>query len=376
MLIITAAVHVLLPCFAILTPIRMENGMNRIAIIDDSDINLTLLSALVQKMGDCEHLLFQESLEGLAWCSENLPDLIVVDYMMPRMDGIQFITRLRAVAGREDLPILMITANDDKDVRYEALQVGATDFLTKPVDRIEFSARVRNMLALGAGRKKLAERADWLAEEVKKATVLIHAREQELLFRMSRAAEFRDPETGAHIQRMAHYSRLIAARLGLSDEDQSLILQAAPMHDVGKIGTPDHILLKPGRLTPDEFKVMKRHALIGFELLKGSESVVFQAAAKIAVSHHEKFDGTGYPYGVSRESIPLFGRIVAVADVFDALTSVRPYKAAWPLERAEAFVRDGAGSHFDPACVEAFFSAWDDVLSVHLRYQDTHVVAH
>ena len=149
--------------FAILDLIRMENGMNRIAIIDDSDINLTLLSALVQKLGDCEPLLFHESLEGLAWCSENLPDLIVVDYMMPRMDGIQFITRLRAVAGHEDTPILMITANDDKDVRYEALQAGATDFLTKPVDRIEFSARVRNMLALGARSEKTG-RAGGLAE--------------------------------------------------------------------------------------------------------------------------------------------------------------------------------------------------------------------
>ena len=148
------------------------------------------------------------------------------------------------------------------------------------------------------------------------------------------------------------------------------------MHDVGKIGTPDHILLKPGRLTPEEFKVMKCHAPIGFELLKGSESLVLQAAATIAVSHHEKFDGSGYPYGSSGMSIPLFGRIVAVADVFDALTSVRPYKAAWPLERAEAYVRNASGSHFDPACVEAFFAAWDEVIDVHLRYQDTQVVAH
>ena len=215
--------------------------MNRIAIVDDSDINLTLLSALVRRLGDCEPLLFQDSPKGLAWCTDNLPDLVVVDYMMPDLDGIEFVSRLREVAGREDVPILMITANDDKEVRYEALQKGATDFLNKPVDRIEFSARVRNMLALGASRKKLADKAEWLADEVRKATAAVYAREQELLFRMSRAAEFRDPETGQHIQRMAHYSRLIARKMGLSADMQELILQAAPMHDVGKIGIPDHI---------------------------------------------------------------------------------------------------------------------------------------
>ena len=350
--------------------------MNRIAIIDDSDINLTLLQALVNKLGDCEPLLFQQSPAGLRWCSENLPDLVIVDYMMPDLDGLQFIARLRTVAGREELPILMITANDDKDVRYEALQIGATDFLTKPVDRTEFSVRVRNMLALSNSRRKLADKAAWLAEEVRKATAVIHAREEELLFCMSRAAEFRDPETGAHIQRMAYYSQLIAARLGLPGADQELILKAAPMHDVGKIGTPDLILLKPGRLTPDEFVVMKRHAQIGCELLKSSESSVLQTAATIALSHHEKFDGSGYPYAVSGDSIPLFGRIVAVADVFDALTSVRPYKDAWPLERAVDFLRETIGSHFDPACVDAFFAAWSDVLDVHASYQDERVTTH
>lgn len=347
--------------------------MNRIAIIDDSDINLTLLSALVSKLGNCEPVLFQESPQGLAWCSENLPDLIVVDYMMPEMDGIQFISRLRAVAGREEVPILMITANDDKDVRYEALRSGATDFLTKPVDRVEFSARVHNMLALGSSRKKLSDKAAWLADEVRKATAAVHAREHELLFRMSRAAEFRDPETGAHIQRMAHYSCLIAGRMGLSEEVQQLILQAAPMHDVGKIGIPDYILLKPTTLTPEEFSVMKTHAALGFELLKGSESTILQAAASIAISHHEKYDGSGYPYGVAGDAIPLYGRIVAVADVFDALTSERPYKKAWPIERAVEYLREGSRGHFDPLCVEAFLASRDEVLNIYDQYQDAEV---
>ena len=344
--------------------------MNRIAIIDDSDINLVLLKALIAKLGGCDALLFQESPAGLQWCSENLPDLVIVDYMMPTLDGLEFIARFRKLPGRDEVPVLMITATDDKDVRYQALSIGATDFLTKPVDRTEFSARVRNMLALNTSRRHLADRAAWLADEVAKATAAVHAREQELLFRMSRAAEFRDPETGAHIQRMAHFSRLIAAELGLPLADLELILQAAPMHDIGKIGIPDAILLKAGRLTPEEFAVMKGHARLGFELLDGSESAVLQAAATIARSHHEKFDGSGYPAGLSGTAIPLFGRIVAVADVFDALVSDRPYKRQWPPERALDFLQQGANTHFDPRCVAAFLARQDEALEIRARYQD------
>lgn len=347
--------------------------MNRVAIVDDNDINLALLKAWILKLGDCDPILFQDSSKGLAWSIENRPDLLIVDYMMPGLDGLQFITRFRAQAGCEEIPLLMITANDGKDIRYEALQIGATDFLTKPVDRVEFAARATNMLALGNSRKKLADKAAWLADEVQKATAAVHAREQELLYRMSRAAEFRDPETGAHIQRMAHYSCLIAAKLGLSAGEQTLILQASPMHDVGKIGIPDFILLKPSTLRPEEFAVMKTHAELGHELLRGSESTVLQAAATIAISHHEKFDGSGYPYGTTGEAIPLFGRIVAVADVFDALTSERPYKKAWSLERSVAYLRGNEGGHFDPRCVEAFLDCWDDVLKIHAEYQDAEV---
>ncbi len=267
--------------------------MNRIAIIDDSEINLTLFRALVGRIMGCEAHSFVRASEGLAWCQVQNPELIIVDYMMPEMDGLEFIRRLRAMPERSEVPVLMITANIDKTVRYEALQCGATDFLTKPVDRIEFDARVRNMLALGESRRHLADRAAWLAEEVRKATAAVYAREQELLFRMSRAAEFRDPETGEHLVRMSHSSRLIAERLGLSPAEQTLVFQASPMHDIGKLGIPDHILLKPGALSNDELVIMRRHALIGYELLKGSDSAVLQAAATIAISHHERFDGGG-----------------------------------------------------------------------------------
>ena len=344
--------------------------MNRIAIIDDSEINLTLFRALVGRITGCEAYSFVRASEGLDWCLEHHPELIIVDYMMPEMDGLEFIRRLRAMPGRSEVPVLMITANIDKTVRYEALQSGATDFLTKPVDRIEFDARVHNMLALGESRRHLADRAAWLAEEVHKATAAVYARERELLFRMSRAAEFRDPETGAHLVRMSHSSRLIAERLGLSSAEQTLILQASPMHDIGKLGIPDHILLKPGALTNDELVVMRRHASIGYELLKDSDSAVLQAAATIAISHHERFDGGGYPYGVSGEAIPLFGRIVAVADVFDALTSQRPYKAAWPIDHAVGYISSNRGNHFDPACVDAFHQALDDILAVRDEHLD------
>ena len=344
--------------------------MHTVLIIDDSDINLTLIKALVMKLGECSPVLFENPLKALEWCRENVPDLVIVDYMMPDMDGHQFIRAFRALHGRDEIPVLMVTANDQKDVRYEALLGGANDFLTKPIDRVEFSARAKNMLSLRTGQKHLADRAQHLLAMVEERTKDIREREKELIIRMSRAAEFRDPETGAHIQRMAHYSAIIAKGLGLYEGEQKLILEAAPMHDVGKIGIPDYILLKPGKLTPEEFEIMKGHAKLGYELLKDSGSEILRAGAEIAISHHEKFDGSGYPKGIKGNDIPLFGRIVAVADVFDALTSERPYKKAWSLEDASMFLEEGRSRHFDPMCVEAFLAGWDQVIEVRRRFQD------
>ena len=344
--------------------------MHTVLIIDDSDINLTLIKALVLKLGECNPVLFENPLKALDWCRENVPDLVIVDYMMPDMDGLRFISAFRALHGRDEVPILMVTANDQKDVRYEALLGGANDFLTKPIDRVEFGARARNMLSLRTGQKFLADRAQHLAALVDEQTREIRDREKELIFRMSRAAEFRDPETGAHIQRMAYYSQAIAKGLDLDESVQKLILEAAPMHDVGKIGIPDYILLKPGKLTLEEFEVMKGHARLGHELLNNSGSEILRAGAQIAISHHEKYDGSGYPRGLKGNDIPLFGRIVAVADVFDALTSERPYKKAWSLEDAVHFLEEGRGKHFDPLCVEAFLATWDIVLDIRQRFQD------
>ncbi len=343
---------------------------HQVLIIDDTEINLILFAALVKKLGDCVPHTFAQAQDALTWLVGNDPDLIIVDYMMPGIDGLEFMRLLREIPGRDAVPVVMITANDQKQLRYRALDLGASDFLTKPVDKIEFLARTRNMLLVSDARRQLTDRAAWLADEVRKATAEIVSRERETVFRLCKAAEFRDPETGAHILRMAHYSRLIARGLGLPLEEQELLLEAAPMHDIGKVGITDKILLKPGRLDADEFEIMKQHAIYGYELLKGSSSKVLQAGAEIARGHHEKFDGSGYPGGISGAEIPLFSRIVAVADVFDALTSERPYKEAWTLEAAVDFLVQGSGTHFDPQCVQAFLNAWEDVMDIRNRYRE------
>lgn len=341
-----------------------------VVVVDDTPINVTLISHLVRRLEDAVPVEFTDPVKGLAWCVEQVPDLVIVDYMMPELDGIEFVRRFRACPGRGDIPVLMVTANDQIEVRHSALDSGANDFLTKPIDKAEFMARTRNMLSLRRSQRKLEDRAAWLAEEVKKATAEILERERDTIVRLSKAADSRDPETGAHILRMSHFSRLIAHQMGLPEADQDMLLEAAPMHDIGKVGIPDNILLKPGRLDVAEFEIMKRHATKGYEILNGSQSAMLQAAAQIALAHHEKYDGTGYPNGLAGEDIPLFARICAVADVFDALTSERPYKKAWEDDRAIALLREGAGTHFDPVCVEAFLSDWDEVIAIRDRFKD------
>jgi response regulator RpfG family c-di-GMP phosphodiesterase len=340
----------------------------KVAIIDDAQMNVTLLQHLVRKLPDCESVCFTDPVVALEWCLVNEPDLVIVDFMMPVLSGIELVERFRV--RHAEVPVLMITANHDIALRHQALKIGVTDFLNKPLDNIEFLARAKNMLALRASHKKLADHAAWLADEVRKATADVVAQERETIFCLAKAAEYRDPETGAHILRMAHYSRHIARCMGLSVDQQDLLLQAAPMHDIGKVGTPDVILLKPGKLTEAEFEIMKQHAVIGHEILIAGRSQLMQVAAEIAYTHHEKFDGSGYPRGLAGQAIPLFGRIVAVADVFDALTSVRPYKKAWPIEKAREFLHSGRGQHFDPACVDAFLTDWNQVLEIRQRFTD------
>jgi putative two-component system response regulator len=340
----------------------------KIAIIDDTQLNVTLLQHLVRKMPDCEAEGFTDPVVALDWCIGNEPDLVVVDYMMPVLNGVELTELFRA--RYPDIPVLMVTANHETELRHLALQKGVTDFLNKPLDNIEFLARAKNMLALRESHKRLADRAEWLAEEVRNATAKLVEKERETIFCLSRAAEYRDPETGWHIQRMAHYSMHIARNLGLPREQQELLLEAAPMHDIGKVGIPDYILLKPGKLTAEEITIMRQHAMIGYEILNASRSSLLKVAAEIAHTHHEKFDGSGYPRGLKGEEIPLFGRIVAVADVFDALTSGRPYKNPWSVDEACQMLRGASGKHFDPDCLAAFFTDFEQILAIRERYVD------
>ncbi|WP_367177969.1 HD domain-containing phosphohydrolase [Undibacterium sp.] len=341
-----------------------------ILVIDDAPMNVALQCHLLGKIERCTPVSFLDPEAALRWCEEHIPDLVMVDFMMPVIDGVEFIRRFRCIYGCQDIPVLMITANDEVELRYQALEAGANDFLIKPIDKIEFLARTKNMLALRRNQRYLEDRAAWLDVEVRKATAEIRKREQETVLRLSKAADSRDPETGAHIVRMANYSRVIAEQLGLSAAQQQLILEAAPMHDIGKVGIPDHILLKPGKLSIEEFAIMKKHAMLGYQILAESQSEMLQVGAEIALSHHEKFDGSGYPHGLVGEEIPLFARIVAVADVFDALTSERPYKSAWDIDKALALLHEGAGSHFDPQCVAAFVADWPQILEIKARYQE------
>jgi putative two-component system response regulator len=347
----------------------------KVVVVDDTEINLRLLETLITRFENCDCHSFSCPKTALVFCNENQVDLLVVDYMMPEMDGIELIRQLRQVSSQSSTPVLMITANEAKSVRYDALESGADDFLIKPVDAVEFLARTRNMLKLSAANRALHDRADWLNQEVQKATLKIRERERDTVMHLARLAQYRDAETGAHILRMAHYSARIAKQLGFSLEDQELLLDAAAMHDIGKVGIPDALLCKPGKFEPHEFEAMKAHARLGFELIKDSQSEILQAGAAVALGHHEKFDGSGYPSGLKGEDIPIFSRIVAVADVFDSLTSKRPYKSAWPLDEAAQYLLDGAGTHFDPRCVDAFFQAWDDIILIRERFADEDVGA-
>jgi putative two-component system response regulator len=346
-----------------------RRAMN-ILIVDDSQIVVALLERLVQNIPASDSIAFTDPRAALSWCETHDPDLVIVDYVMPELNGLDFARRFRALEGRAETPVLMLTATADRELKVRALQMGINDFLNKPFDKVELLARVRNMLALRVSQKQIASRALHLADDVARAIREITARERETLLCLGRAAEHRDPETQQHILRVAHYAELIAQRLGRTGDECELLLLAAPMHDIGKIGIADHILRKPGALTREEFEIMKQHTLIGEQILSKSASPVLRVAAQIAVSHHEKFDGSGYPHGLERDAIPVWGRVVAVADVFDALTSARPHKRAWDVHRACQFMRESSGTHFDPECIAAFFDVLEDVLAIKTQYGD------
>lgn len=344
--------------------------MNRVLVVDDSKLNLEIYGRVLGQLEEAEIVPFLSSSAAYTWTTDNTPDVVVVDYRMPELDGMQFVEAFRRKPLTADIPIVMITATHDKDVRLQALKLGVDDFLEKPADSVELLVRVRNLLKLRDRSKRLSDRAAWLQQEVRRATAEIARREQETILRLTRATEHRDKETKNHIVRMGHYARLLAKALGLPEEQQDLYFLAAPMHDIGKVAVPDRILLKEGKLSPEEWEIMKSHARAGYDVLKDSDSPLIQLGAEIALSHHEKWDGSGYPSALLGEAIPLSGRICAISDVFDALLSVRPYKPAWRLPEVIDYLRRGRGTHFDPVLVDAFLDIMLEIQEVRRQFQD------
>lgn len=332
-----------------------------VAIVDDEPTIADFLAAVLDDLPNVSIRIYHNPMDLVAELPDRCPDLVITDNQMPLLSGIELTERLRNDPACPPIPIVMVTGDANRDVRTRALNAGISDFLRKPVEALEARMRVRNMLALREGQRSAERQAEWLRSEVELATAEVVAREEETILSLARAVEFRDWETGSHIVRMAHYSRLLAEELGREAADPVVLFKAAPLHDVGKIGVPDQILLKPGRLTPDEVALMQRHAEIGHEILADCHGLILVRASEIAWTHHERFDGKGYPRGLAGDEIPLTGRIVAVADVFDALCSERPYKRAWTLDEAFEYVRSESGSQFDPDCVEALLRREGDV---------------
>ncbi|WP_236896965.1 HD domain-containing phosphohydrolase [Devosia sp. SL43] len=333
----------------------------RVIIVEDNSTNLAVLSGIVSRMEGVLCVGFTDPGEAMADLLTQPCDLAIVDFFMPGLNGLELIQAMRSMPQHAHVPVVMITADADRKLRLDAIASGATDFLTKPVEPVELRSRVTNLLALRKAQNSLAERAQSLKAEVDLATEHLQRREEEIVYRLARAIEFRDNETSEHVGRVAQVSRLIAEEMQLNESFVRVLALAAPLHDVGKIGVPDSILNKPGKLDPDERAIMQRHASIGAQILADGDSDLVRMAAAVAASHHERWDGKGYPQGLEGTEIPLSARITAVADVFDALCSERSYKPAWPIEVAREEIMRSSGSHFDPACVAAFDRAWSRI---------------
>jgi putative two-component system response regulator len=329
----------------------------RVLIVDDSRSSLAQLTLMLEACADVETEAFLDPEVALASAAEQRFDLAIVDHIMPGLDGVDFIALMRRTPHHEQIPMIMLTASEEDEVKMRALEAGATDFLSKSLRRLELSIRLRNIVDLARALRRLDDHVASQAREIEAATETLLLREEEMVFRLSKALEYRDNDTNDHTYRVAIYSRLIAERLGLPARACRGIFLASPLHDIGKVAIPDQILLKPGALNPEERAIINTHAAVGGRILSGSHSELIALAAQIAEHHHERWDGAGYPNGLAREAIPISARIVAVADVFDALTTVRPYKKALSLEAALGVMRAERGSHFDPACLDVFVDA-------------------
>ena len=343
---------------------QAEYALN-IVIVDDQTSARTMLRHVIEDIApELSVYDFGDPLTALAWCEAHPVDLLLLDYRMPEMDGLEFARRFRRLPMHRDIAIILITVVGDEPIRQAALEAGVIDFLVKPVRPRELRARCRNLLQLRQQSENVKQRALSLEQRLLSSMHEVEERERETLSRLARAIEFRDAGTSAFLERMSRVAGLIAEGMGLAEDDVRIIEMAAPLHDMGKIAIPDAVLMKPGKLEEDEMAVMRRHPRIGYELLAGSQNRFIQVGALIALRHHERYDGSGYPDGLAGEAIPLEARIVAVADVFDALISPRPYKEAWTIDAALAWLYAQRGRLFDPHCVDALMRGRERLLQI------------
>lgn len=341
-----------------------------VLVVDDQPTSRTILSQVVKSISPKTKIIEKNNPEqALEWATAHTADLVFIDYVMPEMNGVDFVRLLKTLPHYECVPVIMITIKKDAETRYAALDAGVADFLSKPVDVYECTTRCRNLLTMRQQQLSLQSRGDLLESLVKAATLEVKVREKETLMRLARAGEYKDFDTAMHLQRMSLYSKAIAEAIGFNEDEAELIELSAPLHDIGKIGIPDNVLLKKGPLTSAEQVIMRQHPEIGFEILRNSPSKYLQMGGEIALAHHERFDGTGYPNGLKGQQIPLSARIVAIADVLDALTSVRPYKVAWSMDQAFEYIQAESGQHFDPelvACLISIRPVIEKIYSTHV----------
>jgi putative two-component system response regulator len=336
---------------------RSQSRRARILIVDDHGANVEALLRILHRAGFPAVRGTTDPIEGVALVQEWLPDLILLDLHMPGLDGFGVLESIRPqLTDGSYLPVLMLTADSSDETKRRALSGGAKDFLTKPFDATEVLLRIENLLETRFLYAALRDQNQLLDQRVRDRTRELEDAQLEILQRLAAAAEFRDDDTGRHTHRVGNLAGLLASELGLANADLELIRCAAPLHDVGKIGIPDTILLKPGRLTEAERSVMQKHTTIGAAMLSGGHSALVQMAERIARSHHERWDGTGYPDKRRGEAIVIEARIVAVADFLDALTHDRPYRKAWSFQKTLGAIVSGRGAHFDPAVVDALLS--------------------